>query len=121
LRWVRTGFGGNHRPRPLFVCNCGRSVTRVYFKGGHLACRRCTNAVYASQVCSGRATRSALQAHRLQAFLKHKPTLWHRTRKRLQARINPLSTKLSLTSKRITDKARLPQLNYQSPAYPLWR
>jgi hypothetical protein len=120
LRWCRTGFGGNERPRPLFICQCGRSVTRIYFKGGRLACRRCTDAVYASQLCSGRATRSALQALRLQAFLKHKPTLWHRTRKRLQARIR-VSTNPVVNSRRITGKAKLPQSNYQSPACPLWR
>jgi hypothetical protein len=28
LRWLRTGFGGNSRPRPL--CQCGRSVTKLY-------------------------------------------------------------------------------------------
>src|SRR5262245_41296067 len=22
LRWCRTGFGGNYRPRPLFICHC---------------------------------------------------------------------------------------------------
>jgi hypothetical protein len=118
LRWVRTGFGGNQRPRPLFICQCGRSVTKIYFKGGHLGCRRCVDATYASRVLD-KHTRPILQALRLQAFLKHKPTLWHRTRKRLQARISPLPTKLSLTSKRITDKARLPQRNYQSQAFPL--
>jgi hypothetical protein len=118
LRWIRTGFGGNTRPRPLFVCNCGRSITKLYFQHGSLKCRRCCDATYASRVCDKR-TRPILQALRLQAFLKHKPTLWHRTRRRLQARINPLTTKLSLNSKRITDKAKLPQRNYQSQACPL--
>src|SRR5262245_61284441 len=67
LRWIRTGFGGNSRPRPLFVCQCARSVRRVYFKGGHLACRRCCNAIYASQVC-GKHSRLILQAIRLKTF-----------------------------------------------------
>jgi hypothetical protein len=41
LRWCRSGFGGNYRPRPLFICtNCGRSITKLYFKGGSLNCRR---------------------------------------------------------------------------------
>src|SRR5262249_28354991 len=62
LRWVRTGFGGHKRPRPFFICtDCGRSVRRVYFKGGHLACRRCQDAVYASQACD-KDTRPVLQA-----------------------------------------------------------
>jgi hypothetical protein len=64
LRWSRTGFGGNSRPRPLFVCQCGRSVRRLYFKNGHLACRRCQGAIYASQVC-GKHSRPILQAKRL--------------------------------------------------------
>ena len=32
LRWCRTGFGGNYRPRPLFICtNCSlpRRIRRV--------------------------------------------------------------------------------------------
>src|SRR5262245_18645682 len=44
LRWLRTGFGGHYRPRPLFICNCGRSVTKLYFTHGSLKCRRCCNA-----------------------------------------------------------------------------
>src|SRR5262249_31088450 len=31
LRWCVTGFGGRNRQRPLFICNCGRSVTKLYF------------------------------------------------------------------------------------------
>jgi hypothetical protein len=48
-------------------------------------------------------------------------SLWHRTRQRLQAKAFSLSTKLMHPSTRITDKALLPQLNYQSQAYPLTR
>jgi hypothetical protein len=40
LRWLRTGFGGNYRPRPLFICNCGRSIAKLYFTYGSLKCRR---------------------------------------------------------------------------------
>jgi hypothetical protein len=58
LRWLRTGFGGNSRPRPLFICQCCRSVRRVYFKRGHLACRRCQNAIYASQICASTPAQS---------------------------------------------------------------
>jgi hypothetical protein len=46
LHWVRTGFG---LPRPLFVCQCGYSVRRLFFRYGHLACRQCHKAIYASQ------------------------------------------------------------------------
>lgn len=72
LRWVRTGFGGNYRPRPLFICtSCGRSITNLYFKGGSLNCRRCVDAVYASQSCSKRL-RPILQAQRIKTFLQLK-------------------------------------------------
>ena len=29
VRWIRTGFGGNQRQRPLFVCQCGCAVVKV--------------------------------------------------------------------------------------------
>jgi hypothetical protein len=82
LRWIRTGFGGNYRPRPLFVCQCGRSVRRVYFKVGHLACRRCHGATCASRICSKRL-RPILQAQRLQVFLQLKSHMSQRNRQRL--------------------------------------
>src|SRR3974390_1393463 len=47
LKWARVGFGF----RPYFVCTCGRQVTRLYIRYGTLACRRCSNLLYASQVC----------------------------------------------------------------------
>jgi len=43
----------------------------VYFKSGHLACRRCQDAVYASQVCD-KHPRPALQAIKLGNFLSWK-------------------------------------------------
>jgi hypothetical protein len=86
LRWCRTGYGGHHRPRPLLVCQCGRSVTRVYFKGGHLACRRCCGATYASRQCDKRL-RPILQAKRLQNFLQLKAYMSQRNRQRIKARI----------------------------------
>jgi hypothetical protein len=120
LRWVRTGFGGHIRPRPLFVCNCGRSVRRVYFKGGHIACRRCINAVYASQVCSGRVMRSALQAKRLQFFFEHKSGMWKSTRQRLKARI--VTAPEQVTSKRLAHYSiPLPQSNYRTRGAMHWR
>jgi hypothetical protein len=119
LRWVATGFGGSNRPRALLGCRCCRTVTKLYFDGGRLACRRCVNAIHASQVLDKR-TRPALQAHRLQAFIMHKPTLWPKTKQSLQARIAKLKPSPELTSKRIGDRARLPVSNYQSQACPLW-
>jgi hypothetical protein len=86
LKWIKTGFGGNYRPRYAFVCQCGRSVISVYCHYDGLACRYCWNAVYASQVCD-RYRRPVLQARRSQAFLKLKAGLWQSTRNRLQARI----------------------------------
>jgi hypothetical protein len=88
LRWIRTGFGSNYRPRPLFICtNCGRSITKLYFKGGSLNCRRCVNAVYASQLCSGKQMRTELQVQRLKNFLKFKRYMSKRTRKHLTSYI----------------------------------
>lgn len=84
LRWFRTGFGGNNRPRPLFICMCGRSVTRLYFKGGYLNCRRCCNATYASRVL-GKYTRPALQAIRLRNLLQFKTYMSKRNRNRTQS------------------------------------
>jgi hypothetical protein len=68
LSWIRTGFGGARSPRPLFVCRCGRSVVRLYFQYGSLKCRKCANAVHASQVL-GKRTRPILQAIRLHKVL----------------------------------------------------
>jgi hypothetical protein len=115
LKWIKTGFG---YPRPAFICQCGRPVISLYYRHSNVACRRCTNAIYTSQVC-GEHSRPALQSHRIKQFLKFKPLLWHRTRRRLQARV--LTTKPMTSTTRITDKAMLPQLNYQSGASPLWR
>jgi hypothetical protein len=84
LRWCATGFGGKWRPRPLLVCQCGRSVRKLYFKAGHLACRRCCNATYASRTCSKRL-RPILQAKRLQAFLEFKRYMSKRNRQRIKA------------------------------------
>jgi len=53
LHWCRTGFG---KPRPIFVCQCGYGVCRLFFRYSHLACKHCHKAVYASQRrdCHGR-------------------------------------------------------------------
>jgi hypothetical protein len=120
FKWIKTGFG---YPRPTFICECGRPVIKLYFKSTNLACRRCCNATYASRACS-KNQRPALQAKRLQSFLTFKPFIRSKARKRLQARIRLLTLmpqRAMLITKRINDKAQLPQLNYNTAAEPLWR
>jgi hypothetical protein len=120
LRWCRTGFGGNQRPRPLFICQCGRSVTRVYFKGGHLACRRCCDATFASRQCSQRQ-RPILQAKRLQNFLELKSYMSKHNRQRIAARMPKAQSKL-LDSKRLAHHSiPLPQSNYRTRGAMHWR
>jgi hypothetical protein len=120
LRWCRTGYGGHHRPRPLLVCQCGRSVTRVYFKGGHLACRRCCGATYASRQCDKRL-RPILQAKRLQNFLQLKTYMSQRNRQRIKARIAS-APQQELKSKRLAHHSiQLPQSNYRTQGAMHWR
>ncbi len=118
LHWCRTGFGGNYRPRPLFICNCGRSITKLYFNYGSLKCRRCINAVYASQVCSGRETRSHLQATRLNNFIRALPPKVRRiTKAKLIDRKNSLAKQaIPFKSTRLDHKATNIQSNYQVKA-----
>jgi hypothetical protein len=119
LRWLRTGFGGNQRPRPLFVCNCGRSVCRVYFKSAHLSCRRCVGATYASRQCDKRM-RPILQAKRLQFFLEHKRGMHKSNRERLKARI--VTAPEEFTTKRLAHHSiQLPQRNYCTRGAMHWR
>jgi hypothetical protein len=120
LRWCRTGFGGNYRPRPLFVCQCGRSVTKLYFRHFNLACRRCTNALYASQVC-GKHSRPILKTLRLENLLKLKSYMGNRNRQRLIARIPKTPTK-RLDGKRLSHHSiQLPQSNYRTRGAMHWR
>jgi hypothetical protein len=114
FKWIKTGFG---YPRPTFVCQCSRPVISLYFRRSNLACRRCTNAIYASQVCNKRS-RPALQTHRIKQFLTFKLGLTRKAKQRLQARC---TTNTQLNSTRITDGALLPPVNYQVQALPLWR
>jgi hypothetical protein len=121
LCWIRTGFGGNCRPRPLFICRCGHPVTKLYYQYGSLKCRRCTNAVYASQVCSGKQTRAHLQAKRLQTFLQLKSYMSKRNRQRIKVRI-PTTPKQELKSKRLSHHSiLLPQSNYRTYGAMHWR
>jgi hypothetical protein len=120
LRWIRTGFGGNSRPRPLFVCNCGRSVTKLYFKGGSLNCRRCHGAIHASQVC-GKYSRPILKAKRLRTFLELKSGMSKRNRQRLKARIEP-TLKQELKGKRLAHHSiPIPFSNYSTRGAMHWR
>jgi len=120
LRWCRTGFGGNSRPRPLFICQCGRSVTKLYFRHSNLACRRCVGATYASRVCS-KNLRPILQAQRLKTFLQLKSYMSRRNRQRLKARIPP-TPKQELSSKRLAHHAiQMPQSNYSTKGAMPWR
>jgi hypothetical protein len=120
LRWCRTGFGGNNRPRPLFVCNCGRSVTKLYYQYGSLKCRRCTGAVHASQACSKRL-RPILQAKRLQFFFEHKSGMWKSNRQRLKARL-VTAPEQEFTSKRLAHHSILrPQRNHGTRGAMHWR
>jgi hypothetical protein len=120
LRWCRTGFGGNNRPGPLFVCQCGRSVRRLYFKGGHLACRRCQPAIYASQVC-GKHSRPILQAKRLRTFLALKTYMRQSNRQRLKARLATTPKQSELKIKRLANDAiQRPQRNYRTRGAMQW-
>jgi hypothetical protein len=84
IKQIRTGLGGYFRHS--FICQCGRPTLRLYIQHQRLACRRCHNAIYASQSCDKR-TRPALQVSRLTSFIDNKPRLFRRTRERLRKRL----------------------------------
>jgi hypothetical protein len=84
IKQIRTGLGGYFRHS--FICQCGRPTLRLYIQHQRLACRRCHNAIYASQSCNKR-TRAALQVSRLTSFIDNKPRLFRRTRERLRKRL----------------------------------
>jgi hypothetical protein len=71
LHWCRTGFG---RPRPIFVCQCGHGVRRLFFRHGHLACRHCYKLAYASEQ-RDRITRKRLAASKLRLQLGGLPDI----------------------------------------------
>jgi AAA domain len=114
------GYGGHFRQRPLLVCQCGRSVRRLYFRLGHLACRRCLNATYASRQLS-KNNRPILQAKRLQRLLELKKVMWGSNRRRLQSRI-ATDPKRELKSKRLAHHSiQLPQGNHGTRGAMHWR
>jgi hypothetical protein len=122
LRWIRTGFARTTGRRPLFVCRCARSVTKLYFTYGSLKCRRCADATYASRVL-GKRTRPILQAKRLQAFLQLKAGtgMSKRNHQRLQARIATAPDQ-DLNSKRLAHHSiQRPQRNYGTRGAMPWR
>lgn len=100
LKHINTGIGIRH----AFLCNCGRAVEKLYYLHHYLACRRCHNAVNASQVL-GKRTRPILQAIRIQSFLDSKPRLFRKTRERLQKK---LGEKLLMAQGRLGTHARNP-------------
>jgi hypothetical protein len=65
VKWKRSGFLGY---LPHLGCACGRSCRRLFEGYGGFACRRCCNAVYASQLRC-KTSRSALQACKLRLKL----------------------------------------------------
>jgi hypothetical protein len=122
LKWIRTGYGGNWKPRPLLICRCGRSVQKLYLVGGSLGCRRCSNAIHASQACD-KDTRPALQAIKLGNFLSWKSYLRQHNRQRIQARLRSLAAPpINLTSKRLSHAhVQHPSSNYSTRGAMHWR
>src|SRR5262245_28669239 len=117
LKRIATGHGGIYKPRHAFICECGRPVIKLYFRHANLACRRCCNATYASRTL-GKRSRPVLQDIRLRTFLQLKTYMSKRNRQRLQAHLS--RKPLELTSKRINNKAKLPQSNYSTRGAMHW-
>jgi hypothetical protein len=67
-----------------FICTCQRGVIKLYYLHRRLACKRCCNAIHASQTLH---QRSVLQVSRIQSFLDNKPRLFHRTQERLKKKL----------------------------------
>lgn len=85
LNHIKTGFGKLNDGtgiRHTFLCTCGKSVIKLYYHNGHLACRFCSKARYVSRTLN-QHNRPVLQASRLESFLRARPRLFHRTRERL--------------------------------------
>jgi hypothetical protein len=117
FKWIKTGFG---YPRPAFICDCGRPVIKLYFRHLNLACRRCSNATYASRTL-GKRTRPILQAQRLDMFLKLKTGMRKSTRQRLKARIATAPNQ-ELKSKRLANHSiPIPHSNYSTRGAMHWR
>src|SRR5262245_22975836 len=98
LKHIRTGFG----IRRAFICACRRPVLKLYVLNRYIACRRCSNARYASQSLDKR-DRPVLQASRIAHFLDSKSKLYQRTRERLRKR---LGDKLMMAQGQLGTEAR---------------
>jgi hypothetical protein len=71
IKWIRTGFGV---PRRLFVCSCGRSITRLFAIYGTYKCRHCHRASYVSRQRNSQG-RKRLAAARLRLTLGGLPDI----------------------------------------------
>lgn len=99
IKQIRTGLGGYFRHS--FICTCGKPVIKLYILNRHIACKRCCNAINASQNL-GSKTRPVLQATRIQSFLDNKSRLFHRTQERLRKK---LGEKLMMAQSRLGTRA----------------
>jgi hypothetical protein len=75
---IKTGTGY----RNGLYCSCGRRVMKMYYHSYRVACRRCHQAVFASQRRGGKHQRLVLQATRIADLLDNQK-LYKRTRERL--------------------------------------
>ena len=107
---------------------CGRKMRKAYCgRGGEFTCWRCSGAIYASQVASGRASRARLQAARLRFIRRYpdtdtrlpdKPATWNwRAYQRLAERLSRLDAKAgrkrsNLLTKRVTTRLLRPMHEY---------
>src|SRR5215813_9850821 len=83
IKQIRTGLGGYFRH--AFICTCGRPTIKLYIHHQRIACKRCHNAINASQTLGAR-TRPVLAASRIQSFLE-KLGLRRRTRERITRKL----------------------------------
>ena len=116
FKWIKTGFG---YPRALFLCECGRSAVKIYYRHQNLACRSCSNAIHGSQTRNKRG-RSILKAIRLRNFLELKSYMSKRNRQRLKACIPAVITE-ELKSKRLAHhRIPIPFHNYNTRGAAHW-
>src|SRR5262245_15364460 len=119
LKWIKTGYG---LPRFAFICDCGRPVISLYLHHGNLSCRRCGNAIYASQVCD-KHSRPTLKAIKLRNFLNWKTYMSQRNRQRIEARLSSNAAQQAhLNSKRLShEHVQRPSSNYSTRGLMHWR
>jgi hypothetical protein len=113
IHWQRIS-GATHSQRPVFICtNCKHRAFKLYSVASNFVCRKCTPAIYSSQVCD-RQSRPALQHQRLKQFLgPRKPPLMHRrTFNRLMGKLRQLEAR---TARRTFHSKRLSDYRTQKP------